>query len=414
VAEGSGRSILLVAQLSPPSTLVAARRAAGLTKYLGRLGYSVTLLTSAVSGTGPVEGAASVVRTADILASPLNWRRRHFDALRGGTGVYKQASRLESVVVPDLALIGWLPSALPRALLLRPNRFDCVITSSPPQSAHLIGLALRGRGIRWIAELRDGWTFDPPRRAWPTSLQRRLDVALERRVVKSADAVVGVTEPIAADVRDRFGVNAAVITNGFDPEEAAAGGTEVLLDRDRHSLVYTGRLAVAGRSLEPLLGALRSFKDEPQLLDRLEVVFAGPLTREEQVLLGAPDLAGTVRTVGALSRAEAHRLQRSADSLLVVAEGVSSRSVATGKLFEYLGAQRPILVLGKETEAARIVEQTRAGLATSATDPDAIARALRSLLDGVSDVEPDAAAVNRYSWPRVAERYAALIESVCA
>ena len=52
------RSILLVAQVAPPSTLVAARRVAGFTKYLARLGHRVTVLTSRVSGDGPIEGAA--------------------------------------------------------------------------------------------------------------------------------------------------------------------------------------------------------------------------------------------------------------------------------------------------------------------------------------------------------------------
>jgi glycosyltransferase involved in cell wall biosynthesis len=412
-----GRSVLLVAQLSPPSALVAARRVAGMTKYLSRLGYAVTVLTSRASGQGPIEGAEQVVRTSDALTTRLNWRRRHFEALGGGSSnLYKPPSRLESVVVPDLALVGWLPFALPTAVrLVRGRRFDCIISSSPPQSAHLIGLALKRRGIPWIAELRDGWTFDPPRRDWPTRLQRRLDVALERRVVGGADAVVGVTKPIADDLSGRFGVDAVVITNGFDPEETGGEGRTDLLDRARHSLVYTGRLAVAGRSVDPLLAAVRALRAaEPHALERMELVFAGPLTRDEQLVLAAPDLAGVVRTVGSLDRAETCRLQRAADSLLVVAQGISSRSVATGKLFEYLGAGRPILVLGEETEAARIVAETGTGTATSAVDHRAIADALQRLIKTAGLENRDASAVSRYAWPELAARYAELIESVAA
>jgi hypothetical protein len=84
--------------------------------------------------------------------------------------------------------------------------------------------------------------------------------------------------------------------------------------------------------------------------------------------------------------------------------------VATGKLFEYLAAQRPILVLGEQTEAARIVAETRTGVATSATDPDAIAAALRRLPELVPDGDSDA--VGRYSYPVLAERYARLIDDV--
>ena len=73
--------------------------------------------------------------------------------------------------MPDLAVGTWLPFALPRALsLARKGDFDVVLTTSPPQSAHLVGLALARRGLPWIAELRDGWTFEPPRAPWPSRL----------------------------------------------------------------------------------------------------------------------------------------------------------------------------------------------------------------------------------------------------
>src|SRR5256885_14391481 len=80
-----GRSILLVAQLAPPSELSAARRVAGLAKYLDRLGHRVTVLTSLSSGRGPVPGARAV-RTRDAMVSALNWRRDSFPARAGGGG----------------------------------------------------------------------------------------------------------------------------------------------------------------------------------------------------------------------------------------------------------------------------------------------------------------------------------------
>jgi glycosyltransferase involved in cell wall biosynthesis len=390
-----------------------------MTKYLRRLGHSITVLTSLVSGSGEVQGSAEVVRTRDALLSPVNWRREHFSALAGSGAetAYKPPSRVASVVVPDLALVSWLPFALPRALsLARGQRFDCVVTTSPPQSAHLVGLALRRRGLPWIAEFRDGWTFEPPRDPWPLGAQRELDRRLEHRVVSRADAVVGVTEPIVEDLRMRLGANAELITNGFDPEEASGVPDEPdpMLAPDRHSFVHTGRMALARVTPRPLLEALRILKrEEPEVARRLEVVFAGSLTEEERALLAAPDLDGTVRVAGWVERPRALRLQRAADALLLMTEGSTRRSVATGKLYEYLLAGRPVLVLGEETEAARIVAETRTGMATSATDPRAIAAALRRLLELDRLDEPDEDAIARFSWPILADRYHALIESVC-
>jgi glycosyltransferase involved in cell wall biosynthesis len=410
------RSILLVAQLTPPSDLIAARRAGAFAKYLGRLGHNVTVLTSRASGEGAIEGAAEVVRTGDALATRLNWRRGHFDALTGGgQSGYGSPSRLESVVVPDLSVGTWFPFVLPRALsLARKGDFDVVLTTSPPQSAHLVGLALARRGLPWIAELRDGWTFEPPRAQWPTRAQRRLDAALEKRVARKANAMIGVTEPIVEDLKVRLGGRAVLITNGFDPEElpAAEPGDE-FLDPGRHSFVHTGRMEAARSTPAPLLEALRRLRREsPEVADRLEVVFVGALSARERVLLAADDLSGLVKVAGWLDRPHALALQRAADTLLVVTEGSSRRSVATGKLFEYLAAKRPILVLGDGTEAARIVADAGAGLATSATDAAAIAETIRRVVTDPPTVDGRDEVLERYSYPRLVERLAALIEDV--
>jgi glycosyltransferase involved in cell wall biosynthesis len=411
------KSILLIAQLSPPSTLVAARRVAGLTRYLARLGHRVTVLTSAVSGAGEIDGAATILRTRDLIATPLNWRREHFAALGGRAAeTYSDPSRLESIVVPDIAVVSWLPFAWRQAVeLARKEHFECVVTSSPPQSGHLIGAALKRRGVPWIAEFRDGWTFEPPRPPWPLELQRRADRALERFIVKRASAVVGVTAPIVEDLRERYGVVARLITNGFDPEEVRASDDDPLLDPRRHSLVHTGRMAIARSSPRPLLDAVRLLRrDVPGVAERLEVVFAGPLSTQEAGLLGQPDLAGLVRAVGPLDRPRALRLQRAADSLLVITEGSTRKSVATGKLFEYLAAGRPILVLGDETEAARIVEDAGAGFAAPADDPEQIAEALKRLVEDPPATGASSAALAPYSYPELARAYAGLIEEVCS
>jgi glycosyltransferase involved in cell wall biosynthesis len=407
VATPDGRSILLVAQYSPPSFVVAARRVAGMTKYLARLGHRVTVLTSQFSGEGPIEGAKAVIRTSDLLASGLNWRQRRDDTAGGKAAVGRPPSRAEAVLVPDISVVSWLPFALNAARGLKP---DCVITTSPPQSAHLVGLRLARRGVPWIAELRDGWRFDRPRGDWPLAAQRRLDSRLERSVVERADAVVAVTRPIAEDLERRFARRVELITNGFDPDDAG-GETGFLVDPERFSLVHTGSLGFTGASASHLAEALRLLP--PDVARRLEVVFAGLLSTEEAELLESPELAGIVRCVGSLDRPDVLQLQRSADALLIVTEGAKRPSVATGKLFEYLATARPILVLGEETEAGRIVLAAKRGTATSADDALQICAALRGLVEGGRPDLGDRELVETYAWPRLAEAYSAVVDEVC-
>jgi glycosyltransferase involved in cell wall biosynthesis len=114
-------------------------------------------------------------------------------------------------------------------------------------------------------------------------------------------------------------------------------------------------------------------------------------------------LGGMARTVGMLERPQALALQRGADSLLVFAEGASAPSVATNKLFEYLAARRPVLVLGDNSEAARIVRAADSGIGAPAGDPQAIAEAVRKLVAG--DVQANGVDLDQYAWPALAERF---------
>ena len=413
------RTILLVAHLAPPSPLSAARRSAGFAKYLARRGHRVVVLTSKVSGGGTIEGAARIVRTRDLMASRFNWRKGSFDALQGQsettTAAAPEPSRLEDVVVPDLALVSWVPFALPRAIALAQQEHpDVVWTTGPPPSTNVIGLALKRRlGLPWVADIRDGWRFERNHADFPLAAQRALDDWLDHRLTAAADRVTAVTAPIARDAHDRLGARyAATISNGFDLDELdelAGPPPPGLLNAGRHSLLYTGRLGYAKRSPAALLEGLRALKRrDPDTASRIEVLFAGPLRDDERAQIEAPDLAGMTRALGSLDRTTTMRLQRATDTLLLITTGNPSE---TGqKLFEYLAADRPVFVVGDRTEAARIVTQAKAGSAAPMDDPEAIAAALADLVHGRTAVSPDGIA-RRFHYAALAEELEAELEA---
>lgn len=416
------RTILLVAHLTPPSPLSAARRSGGFAKYLGRRGHRVIVVTSKVSGSGPIDGAARVVRTRDVMASQLNWRKSGFEALLGQANGDQPASvaapppsKLEDVVVPDLALVGWLPFALPAALrVAQQERPDVVWTTGPPPSTNFVGLALQRRlGLPWIADIRDGWRFERNHGDFPLAPQRALDAYLDRTLTRAADRVTAVTQPIAHDAHERLGAaHATAISNGFDLEELddlAGPPPDGLLDPQRHSLLYTGRLGYVKRSPAALLAGLRALKAEhPQIAQRIEVLFAGPLEDDERAQIEDPELSGMTRVLGSLDRETTMRLQRATDTLLLITTGNPSE---TGqKLFEYLAADRPVFVVGDRTEAARIVTAAKAGSTAPMEDPSAIARALAELVEGRVEIAPGGVA-ERFHYAALAEELEAEIEA---
>jgi glycosyltransferase involved in cell wall biosynthesis len=316
--------------------------------------------------------------------------------------------------VPEALVAAWLPFARSRALALaRLRSFDCVVTSSPPESAHAIGMALHRRGTPWLADVRDGWTFEPLRPEYPTEPQRRLDRWLERRWLGSADAVVGVAEPAVADLRRRGIAEPLLITNGWDPDVAPEPGEPTgLLDPDRVSFVYTGRFGSYGRDPKGLVeGLARLAREQPDEASRLELVIAGPLTEAEARLFETDVAPARILHAGSLKREQALALQREADALLLVAQPTRSQLLNI-KVFEYLASGRPILALADGAEAGRIVAEV-GGQVVRADDPAAIAAALAELAAGKLE-PPAASAVAPYTYPAPAKKLEAAIELAIA
>ena len=101
--------------------------------------------------------------------------------------------------------VGWVPFAVRAALKAhRSNPFDAVFSTSFPVSAHLVaGTFKRLTGVPWVAEFRDPWVGNvlPVPLPW---MQRRLQIKLERWIVRTADRVVCVTPRLARMYQERY------------------------------------------------------------------------------------------------------------------------------------------------------------------------------------------------------------------
>lgn len=402
----------------PPLPSVGGNRWLTLAKYLRRRGYEVTILTTSLFGSLPDDAEQDVTRAADILA--WRWvrralRRPPIPPLGQAAGIdTPPSSLLMGALVPDPYVLTWLPSAAVAARrLARERPIDCVITTTPYESTHLVGPLLGSDRPAWIADFRDGWCFEPHRPRFPLVAQRRLDAWLEQRCVRSADAVVAVERSVVEDFASRIGVAVEYVPNGWDPELTQNTMLDGLPTSEPGTVevVHTGSLSGPwGRDPGPLLGAVQRLREtDARTAQRLRIVLAGRLRRKDSELLRAARLEPQVRYVGELPRAAALALQRRAAALVLITS--HRRSEAPGKLFEYLGAGRPILVLGVGNDGAAIVEETRTGRCVPPHDIDAIAAGLQAAVSGDLVANYDPVGVERYMYPAPAEAMERVIET---
>jgi glycosyltransferase involved in cell wall biosynthesis len=403
------RRLLILSYEHPPNPGAGGNRWTSIARYLREWGYPVTVVASRAWGSLPTDAELGVVRVPDLRASSVLRRVLRRGRLRtaGDKDLLERppTALLTKVVVPDMNVVTALPAlaATVRRLLAQQD-YDCIVTTSPPESTHLVGLLVGSRRPAWIADFRDGWCYEPWREPFPTSLQRKADAWLERRVAQAADIAVGATLPIAEDLEKRLVSRAAYIPNGWDP--AAVPQVQSAIASDGVRLVYTGTLSIV-RDPRPLFRALHIVRQESGG-EHLRLVHAGRLTTTERRLIEACGVEDAVEHLGTLDRAHAVALQRSADALVLVTS--RSASEATSKIFEYIAAGRPIVALAENNEASRIVRETNTGVTVPPDDVDAIAAALRRVLSGDLQRDFRPRDLDRYIYPAPAERMAELIE----
>jgi len=188
--------------------------------------------------------------------------RKLADELHGTKGLdrfTRQALSLSRrVLVPD-ENVSWSLTAIPAAVrIVRAEGIDVVLTTSPPNSVHLIGAAVkRMTGVRWVADLRDSIAAHPHRRVESAAVRAKEKVSdsVAKLVARRADAIVAASAAIAAeaDTLDPAGV-VTTILNGADFDDFA--GLEYRRG-DRFRITHTGSF-FGKRDPRPFLTALAS------------------------------------------------------------------------------------------------------------------------------------------------------------
>jgi glycosyltransferase involved in cell wall biosynthesis len=218
---------------------------------------------------------------------------------------------------------------------------------------------------------------------------------------------VGATKPIASDLAQRLGARATHVSNAWDPAlTASAPSLPGAAESREKRIVLTGRFSgVRGSNPDAFLRALALVRNE-RGVPPLRLVLAGPLLEADRALIAATGSEAFVSHVGIVERGAAIAMQRSADALLLITS--RNTSEATGKLFEYIGASRPVLALAEGNEAAHIVDETGIGVTVPPDDVDAIAAALRRVAEGTLPFAPRN--LDRFVYPGPAEAFTQVVE----
>jgi glycosyltransferase involved in cell wall biosynthesis len=382
--------VLLVSFFYPPDPAVGGLRVAKFARYLPDFGWDPTVLTARTA-----DGAAPDPRVHSAhFASPWRVLRRHQPAAHAGQpppvslreraagggpmarhayAALRHLLPMSSVRMPD-ATSGWIRHAVALGReLLRAQPFDAIFSSAGPPSSHRVAARLqRISGLPWIADYRDLWSDNhwdarvPPFR-W---IERRI----ERRVLRRATQLTTVGSAWAARLARLHDKPVQVIYNGYDPSDYPPGPPPA----SRFEIIYIGSLYYPDQSPTPLFEAMARLNEmgTAPASPRLHVRFVGTESAPLASLARRYGISDQVHFSPAVPHTQSLALQTAATALLYLGWREPAQGFISAKIFEYLGAGRPILAVGPPGgEISHILQAC--GLDDLTADPPTIADRLQ-------------------------------------
>lgn len=368
------KKVLFVTYYWPPSGGAGVQRVLKFIKYLPEFGIDPLVLTVR----NPTYSITDETLENDIPEGLPVYKSRSFEPFaiyaalssKDISDVAKPTTRLTktsgiisklaswiraNLFIPD-ARVGWLLTARSKASdIARDHGIDAVVTSGPPHSVHFVGKHLKKRfGIRWIADFRDPWSRIYYNQLLPrTKPARKLDLSLERSVLREADEVPVISPSMKQLQNEIYERDYVVITNGFDHEDfEAAAGSPSTRQNGPFTIRHVGSI---GESSVPA-GLFRALSELPGSLEwRLELI--GNIHAEVDALIGRYGLEDKVALKPYIPHVEAIAAMNSADLLLLIIPDTEyNELILTGKLFEYIGSRRPVMLIGpRDGDACRIL-----------------------------------------------------------
>lgn len=363
------KKVLMIAHQFPPVGGSGVQRTVKFVKYLRSFDYEPIVLTRDASKALLQDDTLLLDLPAGIKV--IRTRACDFAAL---PGIFKYLGKLlNKLLIPDSERI-WQQFARKKALkTIRQNDIDVIYTTSSPYSDHLLGVYLKKHfpEIPLACDFRDEWTNNPYHVR--KGLRAKIERSQEKMVLAYADCLITNTPVMLSnflrdnpETKNKF----CVIPNGYDDEDFE-GIKDITPSNDKFTLTYTG-LLYGKRKPDNFLEALKTAIDQGNIdKSKINVRLIGNFKAE--LLQAKIDNCGLTNIVFLMPYMK-HKeclleLMKSDALLLIEPSGPGAEAFYTGKIFEYMNTERPILAtIPEHGAAAQLIAETKTGLVSDFND----------------------------------------------
>lgn len=273
--------------------------------------------------------------------------------------------------VPDTK-IRWYKNAVKDITerVLKNEDIDLIFSTSAPYTDHLIALEIKKKTNKpWVADFRDPWVGNKFIYDRYDEKRKEKEKKLEAEVIKYADKVINVTKDITENYKKRypeFEEKFITITNGFDISDKIID----IIESDKFIINYSG-IVVDGQSPEMILKAIELIMDEnPQFKKDVLINFTGTIHDKYLYLFENKKIKGNIKINGYVPHGVVLKeMKKAAVNVVILPDNEESKGIYTGKIFDYILSERPILgVMPLGGVASDLINSKGIGLAVDYND----------------------------------------------
>lgn len=383
--------VLVVAYYFPPMGLSGVQRTLKFVKYMKNYNWEPTVITTgSVAYFAHDESLTKELEDIDIRVIRISGSKEP-NSILSKLGTVKLPSEFlrnilnklsQTFFIPDNK-ISWSKLAYKKIdEILSKEKFDALFITCPPFSAFdIISQIKKKHDIPLFADYRDLW-YKSYFSFYPTPFHKLLHKKKEYRALKASDRITVTNRKIKEKLLNTYPFltfdDIVILSHGYDPEDFEKIPAQPK-PQNKMVLMYSGIFMVYNTPIHLLKAFKQLTIERPDIASNIELHFVGFLRKENQKLIRKLKLQAFIKDHGYVNHNDAIAKIKSADVLwFMVGRKKNIDAILPGKVYEYIGARKPVLACVPDGAARMAVEESGAGFICS---PDNIEEIKNTILE---------------------------------
>ena len=396
--------ILIVSYYWPPSGGSGVQRWLNFSNQLSQKGWDVTVFTALNAKYPIIDNELNKTLDPQIkvikipIFEPTSFlQSNNPDNINSNTIFNKTLKWIRAnLFFPDSRMF-WIKTVSKQATdYINKNNINCLITTAPPFSTHLIGLNIKKEtNIKWVSDFRDPWSDFFQFKLLPLlPFQKKRHSKAELQCLKFSDTVI-TTSPSLTKKYLRINENSYTVFNGFDSFVKTK-------DLNKFLLMYSGVMKSI-QNPKNLWTVLEEIAlENKNFFKDLKVRLIGDFDNEIKNELNGKLIESKVEFEKYLEKEKLDKEISMARILILSSVNLDSvNDIIPGKLYYYFSFKRPILAFSNtHSDVSEIIKETNTGRVFDFSNKIDLKNHILELYNnyklGINDYAPEG--INNYTF----------------